>query len=79
MNDIQQIDRFKRGASAGSEATQQMSQGISSVAATWQVPADLCGGAGSQGVIRVRPAKFIRPKWTKIRLHKVRALYWLDM
>ena len=49
MNDIQQIDRFKRGASAGSEATQQMSQDIPNLAATHWVLIDICGGMGVSG------------------------------
>ena len=43
-----------------------MSQGTPSLAATCWVLAHLCGGAGSQGVIRVRPAELITPKQTKI-------------
>ena len=41
---------------------------------TW-VSLDLCGGAGSQGVIWVRPAEFIRPKHTIIWPFKERAMH----
>ena len=42
-----QIDTFKLGAIAGSEASQQMSQGIPSLAATHWVLAYLCWGGVS--------------------------------
>ena len=71
--------RLKLGGSAGSEATQQMSQGIPSLAVTCWVLAQLCGGAGSQGAVRVRPAEFIRPKQTKIWPCERKTLHWLGV
>lgn len=60
---LHQIDTdSKLGASAGSEATQQKSHGKPRSVATLLVPEDLCGGVGSQGVIRMRPSEFIRLK-----------------
>ena len=70
---------FKLGASAGSEATQQIPQGIPSLASTCLVFAYLGGGVGSQGVIKVRPAEFMRPKQTKIWLCNRRALHHSGM
>ena len=52
-----------------SEATQQMSQGIPSLASTCWGLAQLCGIAGSQGVSRQRLAEFIRPN--RLRLGHV--------
>ena len=65
---------FKLSASAGSEATQLMSQGVLSLASTQQVPEDICGGTESQGIIRLRPEEFIRSKQAKIWLCEERAL-----
>ena len=39
----------------------------------------LCVGTGSQGVIRVRPAGFIRPKQINIWLYEGRVLLHLGM
>lgn len=58
--------RFNVGASAGSEASQQMSQGTSSLDATIWIVAHLCVGVGSQEVVTMWSAEFIRPKLTKI-------------
>ena len=58
--------RFKFSASPGSEATQKMSSGTSSLAATCLMLAYLYVGVGFQGVVRVSPAEFIRPKQTMI-------------
>lgn len=69
--------RFK--VNAGSQATQQKSQGTPSLGATHGVPADLCGVAGSQGVDRVRPAEFIRLRNIKIWPCKRRALHCSGM
>ena len=56
-----------------------MSQGIPSLAATLSVLAHLSGGAGSQGVIRVRPLELIRPKQIKIWPCEGRALHSLGV
>lgn len=53
---------FKLSANAGSELTQQMSQSIPILAVPCWVPIDLSVRVGSQGVIRMSPAEFIRPK-----------------
>ena len=66
--------RFKPSARAGSEITQQMSWGVSSLAATGRVLTRYCGGVRSQGVGRVRPAGFIRLRETKSWLYERRAL-----
>ena len=70
---LTRLIQVKLSASAVSEAIQQMSQGVSSLAATLWVPADLCGGPWSQEIIRVRQAEFIRPKEIKIWLCEKRA------
>ena len=43
------------------------------------MPTELCGGAGSQEVVRVRPAEFIRTNPIVIWPHKGRALHRLDV
>lgn len=52
--------RFKVGASTGTEETQEKSQGTAKPATTCLGPGDLCDGAGSQGLISVEPLEFIR-------------------
>lgn len=52
-----------------------MFQVTPSLATTCQVPADICGGVGSQESIRVRPAEFIRPQKIIIWLCEGRAVY----
>lgn len=71
--------RFKLGAGAGSESTQQKPQATGGVAATYLVPSELCGGTRPQGVVMVRPVVFISPKQTKISLCEGRALHQLGM
>lgn len=43
-----------------------MAQGVQCLAATSYVLTHLCGSVSSQGVVRVRPAEFFRPKQPKI-------------
>ena len=58
---IQQVlYRFKVGASAGTEQTQQKSQGTLRPATTCLGPGDLYNGLRSEGVIRMDPVGFIR-------------------
>lgn len=57
--------RFKLGASAGFEATQEDSQGTPRLAAICQVSTDTCDGTGSQGVVRVWQAESHRPNRPK--------------
>ena len=67
---LSSVHQIKTGSFlVGSEASQLMShrEYINLTATRW-VLADLCGGTGSQGVIRMRPAEIMRPKQTKIWL-----------
>lgn len=50
-----------------SEATQQTSQGTPRLAGPGQVFVDLCGEVVSQGIVRVRPAEFIRPRFSFVK------------
>lgn len=69
--------RFNIGPNPGSEATQLMSQDIPSLAPTLCVITHLFGGVGSQGVLRMKPAEFIRPKQAMIWLCERKALHQL--
>ena len=66
VSGVYKVDnRFKLSTSAGFEAAQQKSQATPRLSATSLGPVDLCGQLGSQGVLRVRPEKFIKLKQTK--------------
>ena len=73
------INMFKFGASARSEVTQQMFQGIPILLDTCWVFALLFHGVGSPRFIKVRPAKFMRPNQTTIWPCKGMALHCSDM
>ena len=62
LSGVHQSDTGSNSCQCESEASQQKSQGTSRLAATCWLLADLCGGARSQGVVRVRPTELIRPK-----------------
>lgn len=66
--------QIQLGNSAGFEGNQQKSQGTPRLVATTWVLADLCGREGTQGVVRRRPAVFIKLKQSKIWLCEKRAL-----
>lgn len=51
-----------------------MPPGIPSLAASFHIPADICVKEGSQGIIKVSPVDFIRPKYTEIWMHVGKAL-----
>lgn len=67
--------RIKLSASAGFEVTQQISKDVPSLPAIHWVLVHLRGGVRSHGVIRERPAKFIKSKQTKIWLCEGRTLH----
>ena len=73
---IHQTDTYSNSkVSAGSEATQQNSQGTPRPLTTCWVPMDLCCEVRSQGVIKVRLEEFIRTKQTMIWPCEGRALH----
>lgn len=73
---VHQVDIGLNSVSVLVEATQKMSQGKSRF---WLPPASchrlFWGGAGSQGVIRVKAAEFTKHKQTKIWSRERRPLY----
>ena len=65
VSGVHQIDIVQTWCQSLVWTIQQKSQGIPCLVVSHWVPTDFCGVAGSQEVIRARPAEIIRPKHTK--------------
>lgn len=62
LNGVHQTDTGSYSCQCESEASQQKSHGTPRRPATCLLLSDLCGGARSHGIVRVRPTELIRPK-----------------
>lgn len=63
---VYQINAGSNSVPVLDQRTLKMSPGTPNLSANLPMPIDICGGTGSQEVIRVRSEEFIRPKYVKI-------------